>query len=282
MKITNKLGLPSGFVNIAKDQHEIKSKNYSVTTILNSTRQILLGRRFDDELEQDVSDMINVIFGTAIHHVLEMADKENATEERLTFEIQDGYVLSGQFDLYNEETATIEDYKSATVWKIKSQDFDDWKKQGLQYAWLAIKHGKIVEHLKFHGLIKDWKASGAKYDASYPPHQVFTWKHDITSKDLVEIEEFIRARFKEIIYYEDKELLPLCTEQERWRDATVFAVMKKGRKSAMKLCSTLEEAKTYLTNENISIDIRFGEDKKCEGYCGVRSHCDYWRNKHGI
>jgi len=282
MKITNKFELPSGFVNIAKDQREIKPKNYSVTTILSSTRQILLGRRYDNELEEDVSNMVNVIFGTAIHHVLEMADKENITEKQLTFEIQDGYVLSGKFDLYNEKTATIEDYKSTTVYKIKSQNFEDWEKQGLMYAWLAMKHGYIVEHLKFHALLKDWKASGAKYDNSYPKQQIYTWKYNITSKSLIEIEEFIRARFKEIIYYEDKELLPMCSEEERWRSPAVYAVMKKGRKSAMKLCNTLEEANTYLTNDNISIETRLGEDKKCEGYCNVKVYCDYWRNKHGI
>ena len=282
MKITNKFNLPSGFVNIAKDQHEILPKNYSVTTILSSTREILLGRRYNDEIEEDAINMINVVFGTAVHHILEVADKENITEQRLTYEIQDGYVLSGQFDLYNEKTATIEDYKTTTVYKIKSQDFEDWKKQGLMYAWLAIKHGYIVEHLRFYGLIKDWKPSGVKYDINYPKRQIYIWEYNITSKDLLKIEEFIRARFKEIIYYEDKELLPMCSEEERWRSPTVYAVMKKGRKSAMKLCDTLEEAKKYVTNPNITVEIREGEDKKCDRYCLVKRYCDYWKNKHGL
>ena len=280
MRITNKFNLPSGFVNIAKQQHESKPNNYSVTTILSSTRQILLARRNDDKIEQDVSDMVNMIFGTAIHHVLEMSDKKNTTEQRLTWPVQGKYELSGQFDLYNEKTFTIEDYKSSSVWKIKHNDFDDWRKQGLMYAWLAIKNGIIVEHLKFHALLKDWKASGAKYDKNYPPRQVYTWEYDIISSDLREIEKFIKARFKEIIEYEDKELLPLCTEEERWRTPTVFALMKEGRKSAVKLYDNKQDVPEY--KEPYYLEVREGEDKKCNKYCRANIFCDYWRHKKGL
>ena len=278
MKITNKYGLPSGFYNVANDQRGFKDKKYSVTTILNSTRQILLTKRNFDTLEQDCSDMLNLVFGTAIHHVLEMADKENVVEQRLKIEVQDGYFLTGQFDLYNKETFTIEDYKSTTVYKVKSQDFDDWKKQGLMYAWLAMKNGIHVEHLKFHALLKDWKASEAKRKGKdYPPRQVYTWEYDILTSDLIEIEEFIRARFKEIIYYEDKELLPMCTEIERWATPTKYAVMKKGRKSALKIFDTLADAEAHPVGD--FIQTRIGEDKKCDNYCVCCTKCDYWRSK---
>jgi len=145
MKITNKLNLPSAFVNMANEEHEVKDKCYSVTEILSGVREIIFKRRYKNEITQDVSDMINLIFGSAIHHVLEQADKENITEQRLEVEIQDGYYLTGKFDLFNPETATIEDYKSSTVWKIIFGDFEDWKKQGLMYAWQKKRNhcGKI-------------------------------------------------------------------------------------------------------------------------------------------
>jgi hypothetical protein len=280
MKITNKFNLPCAFVNLANDQREYKPKRYSVTTILSSTRQILLGIRHDDEIEQDVSDMVNMIFGTAIHNVLEAHDDENAVEIRLEHEIKDGYFLTGQFDLYNKETFTIEDYKSASVWKVIYGDFEDWRRQGLQYAWLARKNGIHVEHLKFHALLKDWSAAKSKYDKLYPEHQVWTWNYDITARDLVEIEEFIIKRFDEILYHEDKESLPLCTEEERWATATKYALMKKGRKSAIKLFDSRKEAEDYHAGDYI--EVREGVDKKCDNYCSANKFCDYWRAKNGL
>ena len=81
MKITNVLNLPSAFVNMANEEHEVKDKHYSVTEILSGVREIIFKRRYRNEVTQDVSDMINLIFGSAIHHVLEQADKENITEQ---------------------------------------------------------------------------------------------------------------------------------------------------------------------------------------------------------
>jgi len=280
MKITNKYDLPSGFFNIANDQREYSENEYSVTTILNSVRQILLTKRNFDELEEDCSNMLNLVFGTAIHHVLEMADKENTVEQRLKSEVMNGYFLTGQFDLYNKETFTIEDYKSASVWKIIYGDFEDWKKQGLMYAWLAKRNGIHVEHLRFHALLKDWSAGKQKFDKNYPPRQVFTWEYDILTSDLIEIEKFIYDKFESLISYENKELLPLCTEEERWATPTKYAVMKHGRKSALKVCNTLKEAEDYLTGDYIQT--RPGEDKKCDNYCPCAIKCDYWKSKNGI
>lgn len=281
MKITNKLNLPSGFVNIAKEEHEFLPKVFSATEIMGSTRQILLWRRNHDEIEQDCSDMVNMIFGTAVHHVLEQADTESITEKKLITEIKNGYQLSGRIDIYNEETFAIEDYKSTSVWKIIFGDFEDWRKQGLIYAWLAKKNGLHVEKLKFHALLKDWKPSEAKRKSDYPPHQVWTWEYNILTSDLVEIEDFIKSRFDELIYYEDKELLPLCTEEERWFSGDKFAVMKKGRKRASRVFDDEKEAQDYLANSgNDYIEKRPGEDKKCENYCSQNKFCSYWKDKH--
>ena len=218
MKITNRFNLPSGFVNLASEQRAVVPKVYSVTTIMGPTRKILLERRHHDEIETDVADMINLIFGTAVHHILEMHDKENMLEKRMNYEIRDGYMLSGQFDLYNKETATIEDYKTCKVWTINNDDFSSWKKQGLMYAWLARKHGLIVEHLRFHAIIKDWSAGNLKYKKNYPPHPIWTWEHHITTADILDIEVWIRKRFDEIIFYENQSELPMCSEEERWGD----------------------------------------------------------------
>ena len=65
--------------------------------------------------------------------------------------------------------------------------FEDWKKQGLMYAWLLRKKGKFVDKLKFYGLLKDWTArekrlADLKGDF-YPETQVYEWCYEISEND---------------------------------------------------------------------------------------------------
>ena len=75
MKITNNMKLPQPFVDAVNSDYQYRDKRYSVTTLLKPTREIMLMRRHNEEISQDVSDMIWSIFGTAVHSVL-----ENSTE----------------------------------------------------------------------------------------------------------------------------------------------------------------------------------------------------------
>jgi hypothetical protein len=268
--------LPSAFVNIAKEEHERKDKHYSVTEILNGTREILLKRRHWDELTEDVSDMIWAIWGSAVHKLLEEHDKESMTELKMKYEIRDGYYLTGQCDLYNVNQYTIEDYKTASVWKIVNSDFEDWRKQGLMYAWLGVKNGYIVNEVKFYALLKDWSVSKARYDKNYPQQAIFTYSFKVDTAALREIEDWVRLKFEDLIINEDTldSELPVCTEKERWTTPTKWAKMKEGRKRAVKLYDKKVEVE-----EPYYIEERKGEDKKCESYCLVNGKCSYWKEK---
>jgi len=278
MKITNRLNLPSAFVNLASDnEREITPKHYSVTTLLKPTREIILSRRHSDEIVRDVADMIWLIFGTAVHNILEHADKENVVELQMSQELANGYTLTGKCDLYNTETHTIEDYKTASVWKITFGDFEDWKLQGLMYAWLALKTGLVVDSIKFHALLKDWSPGDARRRGEgYPSHSVWTWEYKVTTSDIIWIETYILDRFAEIIANENADDPVLCTEKERWNSGTKYAVMKKGRKSALRVLDTLEEAQAY--GEGDYIEEREGSNRKCNDYCNAREFCSYYNS----
>jgi len=76
--------------------------------------------------------------------------------------------------------------------------------------------------------------------------------------------------------------LPLCSDEEQWAKPTVYAVMKEGRKSALKLCSSEEEARTLLDEKGTYLQVRPGEKTRCESYCQVRDFCEqYQREKEG-
>lgn len=285
MKITNKLNLPKPFVSAVSREYEYKEKQYSVTTMLKDIREILITRRHHKEIEQDVADMIWLILGTAVHKVLEDSKEENVEfkEEHFVEEVINGYKLSGQADLYNAKEKIVTDYKTCSAWKVIYNDWEDYRKQLLMYAWAFKKMGFEVEKGQIVAIIKDHSKTKAKTDSDYPNYPVYRKIFEFTEKDFNEIEEFIINKFKEIEKYEnvpDNEL-PICSEENRWNTGDKFAVKKVGNKRALKIYESLEEAEKHVKeNENLEIEIRKGEDKKCLEYCSCCEFCDYWKQNY--
>lgn len=286
MKITNKLNLPKPFVDAVTREYEYKEKQYSVTTLLKDVREILLTRRHNDEIEQDVADMIWLILGTAVHKVLEDSQEEDTEfkEEHFVEEVENGYKLSGQADLYNAKEKMVTDYKTCSVWKVIYNDWEEYRKQLLMYAWAFKKMGFEVEKGQIVGIIKDHSKTKAKVDTSYPQYPVCRKTFNFTKQDFAEIEQFIKEKFQEIAKYEeipDNEL-PVCSEEMRWNDGDKYAVKKKGNKRALRVYETLEEAEKHLKqDEGLELEVRKGEDKKCLEYCTCCEFCNYWKENYG-
>ena len=76
-------------------------------------------RRYKGKLIIDVSDRVNMLFGTAFHSLME-EDKET-NEIRIEHTLDNGVTLSGRIDKYQDNT--VIDYKTASVWKIKKRRF---------------------------------------------------------------------------------------------------------------------------------------------------------------
>lgn len=290
MIITNKYNLPKALVDTIKNnQFAPTEKHYSVTTILSPTRSVLLTRRYFNEIEVDVSKCINQLLGTATHSIIEKFDKTGFAEIYLKEEIIDGYYLTGKCDLYDEENFCLVDYKTATVWKIKFSDFEDWKKQGLMYAWLLRKQGKFVDKLKFYGLLKDWTArekrlADLKGDF-YPETQVYEWCYEISENDMIEIEKYIKERFTELIENEtipDNDL-PDCGQIETWYTGDKYAVYKNETSAkAVRVLDSKEEAEDYIKNKLNGVGIiihRKGEYRKCQDYCDCCKYCKYYEER---
>ena len=283
MIITNKYNLPQAYVDAVKETHPIIEKHYSVTGLLNPIRELLLKRRHYDEIEQDVSDMVWLLFGSAVHKIIEESDKTGYAEYELEQQIIGDYKLTGICDLYNESEFAVEDHKTVSVYKIIKQDFDDWKKQGLMYAWMLRKQGKLVTKLRFHALMKDWSAKDyrqSQYSGKfYPEHPIWTWEHEITENDMIFIESFIFDKFKEIVEAEklSDDELPICSMEERWNDGEKYKIVKAGQKRALKITNDEAEALTIAQSNNAAIETIKGEDRKCKDYCLVCKFCKHWK-----
>jgi hypothetical protein len=86
--------------------------------------------------------------------------------------------------------------------------------------------------------------------------------------------EFMRQRIKLHQQAQNALELPLCTGEERWAKPDVYAVMKAGRKSAVKLCTTEDEALTLAcSDKNFYVVYRPGMSVRCEAYCSCLPFC---------
>lgn len=296
MKITNNLKLPKQLVELVNSNYKPTPHQYSCTTILKPTRQIILERRYGEQIEQDVSDMCWMIFGIAVHSVIENSKEDDGQfkEEKLKVDLGkywkdlEGYYLSGRSDLIDLLQKEIVDWKTCSAWKVIYQDFEDWRKEMLIYAWAVKDMGFDVDKARAIAFIKDHNKTKSKTDSQYPKLPIWVEKFKFTNKQFEEIKQFIYEKFVELKKYENAsdEELPMCTDEERWREPTKYAVKKKANKKATKLHETREEAEKHLENlekdyaGQYEIEVREGTDKKCLEYCSCCKFCKYYQENY--
>ena len=280
MKITNRLGLPQAFVNaVSLERHNAKG-TYSATTLNKGIKEIVLMDRHWDEITVDVADLVWSIWGTAVHSIFEQEKDDNFKEEFFDYKVSDSKV-TGRVDSYDLEKKILYDWKTASTWKVKFNDFSDWRKQGLVYAWLMAKNGLEVKQCRFIAILKDHSKSQALKDKDYPESPTVVYQFDVTPSDLEETEKRILEKIPEIEKAEklpDDEIPP-CSKEERWADDDKFAVMKPGRKSAVRVFDAKEDA------DNCAADLGAGHyvehrpaiSRKCLNYCQCKDFCNFYR-----
>lgn len=289
MKITNKFNLPQPFVELATKSAYTKGRaDYSVTEIISPPRIQRLRVKHWESMEQDVSDMTWSLMGTMAHNLLEKKTNNGLqAEERLYVEI-DGVVLSGAMDLQEEVDGTIKitDYKFTSAWALR-EDKIEWVLQQNIYAWMVEKiKGKKVSSISICAFVRDWSRREAATNPNYP--QASAQVVPIALMDSSEVEKYIKERIElhrqaKVDADWDNELIH-CTDEERWTRETKFAVKKEGRKTAVRVLDTQEEADALLAEmpakDKAFIEIRKGESVRCTGnFCGVAKWCSQFNKE---
>lgn len=283
MKITNNHGAPATLVALANKNHYSKgAADYSITELLSPPRVRRLQERHDPSLEKDVSDMLWPLLGSALHVVAERASADqHVTEERIFADI-DGVKVSGAIDLQEmtEQGVIITDYKFTSAYSVMNEK-KEWEEQLNLYKWLVESRKRIpVIGLRICALIRDFSRHDRRenYPAS-PIHMV-----EIPMWDSVKAEAFVRARLH--LHAEAKfadameEPLPPCSDEERWFSETTYAVKKEGRKTAVRVFKTIEEAQELAQKEKGYVETRTGEPRRCTGnYCNVAEYCDQYQSE---
>jgi hypothetical protein len=281
MTLTNKLHLPEGLVKAVSTERHNEAGCISATTLIQGMKHIILTERHWEKLEDDVSDRIWAIWGQAVHSLLEHEGENEFSEQKMTYTIGD-ITVTGRIDNYDMRNGIICDYKTASVWKIKYNDFDDWYKQGMIYAWLLRNNGFAVEKCRFIALLKDHSKSDAAREYTYPNNPVYVYEFNVTFADLLKINGFIRGKVREYLRcleLSDDEIPP-CSPEERWDKAAVYAVMKPGRKSAIRLFDNQVAAETMTAElgKGHYVEHRSGESVKCQSFCLCCRFCNYYQN----
>ena len=280
MKLTNKLNLPEGFVKAVSLEKHNAEGSLSATTFIQGIKQIILTDRYWDKLVDDVSDRIWAIFGSAVHSLLEKEGKYDFTEQEMDYTIGNVRV-TGRIDNYDMQHGIIDDYKTASVNKVRFGDFTDWYLQGMIYAWLLIKNNFPVKKCRFIALLKDHSKSEAIRDRQYPQEPVFIYEFSVTLKDVYKIGIFIKGKVGEhqrCVLLKDNDIPP-CTPEERWEKPPKFAVMKNGMKRAVRLFDRQEDADLLAETkgENHFVEYRQGESIRCRSFCLCRKFCNFYR-----
>ena len=289
MNYTNDNDLPQPFVNAVKSNHRYTPKRYSVTDVLGGTCEAVLKRRHDSDITEDVSQRIWALFGTAVHKVLEQAEASptQLQEQWFSVEVQDGYRVSGIFDLYDEATKTVTDWKTTSVYTVLFGDFEKWRRQTLIYCWMLERSGFEARRGEIIAILRDHSMRKAKTERDYPKHPVFRVGWEFTDEDMRWAGQYVSDWLTAVAFQEklpDSELEP-CSPEDRWHKPDKWAVKKKGRKTAVRVYESekdarvraMEENKKADSNDLYYVEFREGEDTKCDSYCPVSDFCPFAR-----
>jgi hypothetical protein len=293
MELTNKQNLPDAIVRaVANDPYDAKNSDISATRLLKPPRIRTLEQRFYEVIEEDVSDRIWSLLGQSVHHVIERAseDTDDVTETRMFVnnEITNGWTLSGTFDYLSKDGRLI-DFKVTSAWSAMdalTTGKSEWECQLNILDWL-IRNSEDrppikVKSLSIMAILRDWSKLKSMTSDNYPKQQsvmipIKRWTPE-------EQDAYVKERIELHQQAEKMEEPPVCSPEERWRKEDQYAIMKDGRKSAVRLLPTLAEAKQYIADNNMTegkgclIVLRKGEDTRCAHYCAVNKYCSYWNN----
>lgn len=280
MKLTNKHNLPEPVVKaLTRNEYTRGASNRSITQLIDSPRIRILRQEHWDDMEEDVSEKLWAVLGTAAHKMFEdTAEGQFISEERVFLEVE-GWTISGAIDVQHVEAdgITIIDYKTCSVWSV-IMGKPEWERQLNCYASLVRRSKNFpVKSLKIIAIMRDWKSNSR--DADYPPSPIMEidipmWSEEEQDKYLdgrVHLHQ--QAEFDRLV---GGNLVP-CSGEEMWEKPAKYAIKKKGNKRALKLYESHGEAQEALQPGQL-IEVRPGERTRCTAnWCRVNAWCDQYQ-----
>jgi hypothetical protein len=276
--LTNKHGFPDILVRaIRNDSYSRGKSDISVTSLITPPFQRQLKERVDQI--EDAADRIFSLLGSSVHHMIERAaGPDDIVEERFFYEVA-GKIVSGQCDLLKD--GVLYDFKVTSVWSFINGGKAEWEQQLNLLRLLAAAKANATnddryraDTLKIIAIFRDFQLFKAGSDG-YPAAPAAMI--DIPVWPLEQTADFLSERV-EAHFANDP---PPCTDEERWATPEVYAVMKRGRQSAVRLLDSQDAAEAMAKEKGAGhyIELRPKTYRRCEGYCSVSHECDVHNRK---
>ena len=321
--LTNKHNIPEVFVRACMVDRHITKGDISTTQLIDAPQIRYL--KAHNDIEEDVSDRLWMLMGTAMHHVLERSEVANyyarqlmdaaivledfkdeknvkaaeylrsLAHEKFPKAFDSDIMLeqtmsvlittdlgtmevSGTMDKFNKTTGTLFDYKNTSVYGyIYEESKKKWYAQQNIYAFMLRKHDYEVNEAFISAFFKDFKSFEKMRNKDYPDSMVMDIPIPLYTVE--QMEKYMKGRVRKHQLIEKGEVIP-CTPKERWAEADMWAVKKKGGKKALKggVLPSAAMAEKYVKDNALNytdmfIEFRPGTSKRCDSYCPVRSVC---------
>lgn len=277
MKITNLLGLPQPLVDAVTNDPYTGGvgADISVTRLIQPPRKVALEKLHREEMVEDAADRIYALCGQIGHLILERAALRNIVEHRFYTQVG-GWTISGQCDIMTDNPFTLLDYKFTSSYTVKGGIKDEWIQQLNLLAMLSRANGYDVTAAQIVCIFRDWSVMEAKRDSSYPQKQVLLFKIPLWTNEAASNYAFTRVRMHQ---QAQEGQLPECTAEERWSRPPKWAVMKPGRKRAVKLHDNPDDAEAHAfeLGKGHYAETRPVQQTRCMSYCAASPFCEQWK-----
>lgn len=220
----------------------------------------------------DCTRRFYAMFGSAIHSLIDKVSAGFVSEMRCYVDVLDKKI-SGKADIYDTKTKTITDYKVVSKYMVRyGKHKPEWEKQLNLLAYIYTKNDLPVNQLKITAIVRDLLPQD-KLTRDFPDIPIVEF--DIPIWTTSEQEKYLVERVRLFMAYETSTITSHCSEAERWRSESKFAVKKPQNKTAYRLLDNAEEAGELAREKGMIVEIRPGADRRCLEYCDYIKVCEY-------
>lgn len=268
---TNNFNLPDFITNVIDkyqpDEKKPVEHRYSITELLLPVKEIYLKRKYWDYIITDYSDCINTLFGSAFHSLFENTEDSYVHELKLEYTFNNVTIV-GKIDLLDENNEEIIDFKTTSVNKVITNNFDENIKQCIAYAWLRKKiYNVYTQKIKLVYFMKDWKKMLVDVKQNYPSSPIYIYEKQLTTDDYINIESYLLNKIDML----ENNNIPDCSNEEKWKNDKYALYKNSTDKKASKVVDNLDDVDK---SQYEKIEFREGESLKCNKYCEVKMYCE--------
>lgn len=282
MQITNDANLPEPLyqaIVAQQQQHSVGEADISCTQLIDAPLIGWMWRNYGDQVVEDAADRLWALYGSIAHSILEGYAGAGHHVETEAIATVDGMRVSGHLDLLVMPDGRIQDYKFTSAWTVgeaKKNGKPEWERQLNVYRYLLEQDARLnfspVRQLEIVAMLRDW---GPRHvQEGLKPVEVISiplWEQE-------RVEAYLRERVRLHQAAFAKEIPPQCSPEERWATPTTYAIVRPGRKTAVKVFQDRAEAEAWQKQSPVDgIEVRPGENKRCLNYCpfGKQLLCPY-------